>query len=219
MDGQRRSGGRLGGGLCNPWHVAPRARYDCARMRVDYELTEDDIGAFAAHHFKSVPIGCFMFGLGAGCFLPYFGAALLFWLLGLQPRTPPQSPTPGGLECLAPFTGLAVALGVAQLWPRIPSYYSRRLARQQGLLGRCSAELRPEGLFATGPTGDGTRLWHAITRVEATSSQLLFYYSEDPRPQAVAIPRRAFPDTAAAEAFLAEAKRLHAAACGPASGR
>jgi YcxB-like protein len=70
-------------------------------------------------------------------------------------------------------------------------------------------ELSPSGIRQRGEYGEGSFHWAALHRVVGTREQIALYLN---RRIAIAIPRRAFPTPASADAFLEAARTWHAAA-------
>jgi hypothetical protein len=77
--------------------------------------------------------------------------------------------------------------------------------RNRGVLGHHHLSLTEEGLREITDVGESFKQWSGIEKVDAIADHILIFTQVT---AAHVVPRRAFSDAHAAEAFLAEARRL-----------
>ncbi len=110
---------------------------------------------------------------------------------------------------------LMVAAYTAYVWLWYYQVSKRNLAamvsagRNRALFGRTRIELRPDSLWRSSPMSEGWVRWQGIESVERTADHVFIAIGVS---AAYVVPRRAFADGAAFEAFIARATELWRAA-------
>lgn len=199
-------------------------------MKVEYELTEDDLVNCRLHHqrnaarLSSPSDGWRRFAAQALVHLIYFVLliALPITLIlslaanwGFDERDPALAVFVCGYLLL-----LLLSLGVLAMNRRRIEAWSVRMAARRGygeLPLRCVAETTPEALSVFSADVDCRIRWRGVRRITWDDEEFYIHYATS-SPYCVVIPRRAFADDAEAQEFLKEIQgcfavgRSHAAA-------
>lgn len=161
-------------------------------MTVEYELTPEDIAAFARYHVAQSHAAAreerfLRYGISGG-FLCFF---LVRLAIGLTP-------------------GDYVWLAFAVLWFVLqPKFFRAGVRRNastvaeqmvyRGTVGPHRLAVEPHGITDTTPAFSYTTYWSGIERVVKAPDQVLVYVGPN---AAFQVPRRAFADDAALDAFV-----------------
>ena len=167
-------------------------------MKVNYELTRDDLAKFIEYHQRSSPaarqqkIGCLIFAFSAMLILP--GGILLT-------TNKPVAETAMDIWplLLGPILFAIVAIPYIRWRTRQMSNRLLSEGQNKGFYGQCELEAGPDSLTEVGPSGSTIRNWSSVERVAVTPSHLFVYTSGI---EAYVVPRRAFPEEAAFNAFV-----------------
>lgn len=174
-------------------------------MRVDYEVTIDDLLAFNLYHFNHSPTMKRQVLLGQIIFsvMIIIGFGWIIYSNNVQ-----------GLPALiiAGIGALFIALFVA-IYPRsVRSSVRKRIkklaeeGRNTGMIGKQTMILAPDQITVTTEAGTSTYKWTAINKIETTAEWVFIYNTAI---SAFTIPRRAFPSDDACQTFIETVKAYH----------
>ena len=177
-------------------------------MEIEYELTKEDLYAF---QWRSAFTSSRARRQG---WKPYAFLFIFLLLVGLL-----QSYGPDGFNfSLLNFAVLLVAFPIVALatWLStritVRRFINKTLKEERperGQLGKHKVVLSETGLVESTVVNESSRTWAGIDRIEQDSNYIFIYVAP---LQAIIIPKRAFKDAAAAEAFLEFSKAKSAAA-------
>jgi hypothetical protein len=182
-------------------------KVETAFMEIEYELTKEDLYAF---QWRSAFTSSRARRQGWKPYAFLFIFLLLVCLL--------QSCGPDGFNfSLLNFAVLLVVFPVVALvtWltTRIMVRFIKNTLKEEkperGQLGKHKVVLSETGLVESTVVNESSRTWAGIDRIEQDSNYIYIYVAP---MQAIIIPKRAFKDAAAAEAFLEFSKAKSAAA-------
>ena len=171
-------------------------------MEISYDLTQEDLEAFAIHFAAHAPSIVWRRVLTGG------GALAVGLWTAEQNRTPSQIAI--SLLLMAILVPVLYFL-TSGLRRAVLRRGVRKLLATEGkkLLGKHTLELTEPYLREESPAGVTHDGWEKVERIEQGRRHLFLYNRS---LYCFVIPKRAFKDAAAAAAFLAEAKRLKALA-------
>ena len=172
-------------------------------MRIEYECTVDDLVYFGEYHWRHSPAMQKQYrqGMWPG---PLLGLALGYLIGGVR--------RPWAFAVIA----LVVAVAYHLFYVRCVSGSLKKgigrvhaEGKNRGVVGSHSIEISREGLREKTEVNHTMHAWRGVERIE-TDDEYIFIYTQ--AMMAHVIPRRSFPDKAAAEEFVHEARALHAGA-------
>jgi hypothetical protein len=177
-------------------------------MEVEYELTKDDLYAF---HWRSAFESS---RARRQAWKPYAFLFILMLLVGLLQSCGPDGFHFSPLNLAVLLVGFLIVAAITWLSTRITM---RRFINQilkeekpeKGQLGKHRVVLSDAGIVESTVVNESSRTWAGIDRVEQNSDYIFIYVAPI---QAIIIPKRAFKDVAAAEAFVAFSKAKKQAA-------
>ena len=167
-------------------------------MKVNYELTREDLAAFVAYHQEASPA---VRRQRFGALLIAFGALMILPVAILLSRDGPLLETALAIWPLLLGPTLFAIFAPAYIRWRTRQITGRMLSEGQNkeYYGECELEAGDEGLTETRPSGSTTRNWASVERVVTTASHLFLYTSGI---EAFVVPRRAFSTESQFQAFL-----------------
>ena len=121
---------------------------------------------------------------------------------------------PGSIVSYAGCSALLLLIWSLFVYVVAPPIAKRQLRRGKhvGIVGRHVVRLEAGGCRETTDVNESFHAWRGIDTIEADSRYVYIFIHGG---SGYFIPRRAFPDTAASDHFLAVARTLHAAASSP----
>ena len=157
-------------------------------MKVSYELTADDLVAFAQFHHAHSPTACKQ---RTGCLLIAFVAMLFLPALILLTSEKPLLQTACDIWPLFLGPLLFLIFAIPYIKWRTANLSKRMLneGHNAGFYGDCSISLDDEGICETKTSGDTIRKWSAVERIVISPDHLFVYTSG---VEAFVVPRRAF---------------------------
>ncbi len=177
-------------------------------MHIDYQLTEDDVVAYANYlwQHQTNPQRTYRRGLYVGLLVVILGTLFL-----ARDRA-------GGLNPLMAIVPVLVVCCVVFLLLFVSS--SKRFAKavrnsfRRGDLGKRALEpqrleITPEGYTQRGELGATITLWKAVEKVAVTKDHLFIFLT---KTTALIVPAHAFPDEWEFAEFAETAQRYHEAA-------
>ena len=175
-------------------------------LSVEFELTEEDLLAFNRYHnahsrtVKEIRRKAYLMLL------------LLAVLLGLLILINPETWSFAGTVGLAFILVVAVLMALPSFRRGQVNRMARRLWAEggnQALLERQTMSITAEGITKDSPNVRSLIRWPGVGKIVTTDAHAFFYFSA---LSAYVVPRRAFPDDADFENFVAAAREFHAAA-------
>jgi YcxB-like protein len=169
-------------------------------MMIEYETTVEDVVNFQRYYWSRKIAWASRFGFA----LALANGLLMGRLLGgpgFTARSIVLYVACGGLFLLA------WALFLYGIAPLIAKKMIQR-GKTLGIVGRHIVQLEAGGCRESTDVNEAFQTWRGIDTIEADARYLYIFL---PGGAAHIIPRRAFPNTAASDAFFAAAKGLHAA--------
>lgn len=177
-------------------------------MEIEYELTKEDLYAFQWRSAYSSPRARRM------AWKPYLFLFIVVLLVSLMGSIG----TDGFTFSLVHFSLLFVVFPIVALITWLTTRITmRRFINQilkeekpeRGQLGKHRVVLQDSGLVESTAVNESSRAWTGIDRIEQDSNYIYIYTAP---LMAIVIPKRAFKDAAAAEAFYEFSKARTAAA-------
>jgi hypothetical protein len=164
---------------------------------VRFELSESDIIRLYEHYLRMSPVNRGLRRLTCAV-----TAAVAGWC-GYRSGA-------GAFAVIWALLGLAVPMGLYR-WGG-PAFnravWRRQLRDGRGLGGSRTLWLDAEGIHGTSAQGESTTRWTAIHRIDETADYIYFMMTASGIP----VPKRAFPDAAEVNTFLARAREHQQAA-------
>ncbi|TVP96262.1 MAG: YcxB family protein [Planctomycetaceae bacterium] len=183
-------------------------------MKVNYELTREDLAAFVAHHQEASPA---VRRQRFGALLIAFGALMILPVAILITRDGPLLETARAIWPLLLGPTLFAIFAPAYVRWRTRKITDRMLSEGQNkdFYGECELAADDLGLTETRPSGSTTRNWGSVERVVTTASHLFLYTSGI---EAFVVPRRAFSTESQFQEFRDRIEELSGLASGSTPG-
>ena len=177
-------------------------------MEIEYELTKEDLYAFQWRSAYTSPRARRM------AWKPYFLLFILVLLVSLMGSIGADGAFSfvhfSLLFVVFPIVALATWLTTRITMRRFINQMLKEEKPERGQLGKHKVVLQGSGLVESTSVNESSRTWAGIDRIEQDSNYIYIYTAP---LMAIIIPKRAFKDVTAAEAFyeLSEARRTAAA--------
>ena len=157
-------------------------------MKIDYELTSDDLAAFVQSHRRTSPAARRQ---EIGCLALAFCALMILPVGALLTTDKPVLETAFGIWPLLLGPILFVIFAIPYVPWRMRQMPNRLLSEGQNkdYYGKCELEAGDDAITETRPSGSTICNWTSVERIVTTPSHLFVYTSGI---EAYVVPRRAF---------------------------